>query len=69
MSKNKNIEEENKEEWTEEVEVAETHKPTIPVQKVSKVPHFPNAHQFGKGWLNNNFSNKQRPWRAAARWR
>lgn len=68
MSENKNLEEENKDETTQEVEAVEIHKPTIPVQKVSRVPSFPNANQFWKGWFNN-FNNKQRPGRAAARWR
>lgn len=68
MSENKNLEEEKKDETTQEVEVVETPKPTIPLQKVSRVPSFPNPNQFGKGWFNN-FNNKQRPGRAAARGR
>lgn len=68
MSENKNLEEENKDETTQEMETVEVSKPTIPAQKISRVPSFPNAHQFGKGSFNN-FNNKQRPGRAAARGR
>ena len=64
---NKN-EEENMQESSQEWEVQELQKPAIPVQKVSRTPSFPNAHQFGKGSFNN-FNNKQRPGRAAARGR
>jgi len=49
MKENKNIEEENQEEIPQEVETIEIPKPTIPVQKNSRVPTFPNPNQFGKG--------------------
>lgn len=49
--------------------IKEKEKPTpiaIP-NKVSRVPNFPNANMFGR-W-NNNTNNRQRPGRAASRWR
>lgn len=46
-------------------------KPTPPIpQKISKVPAFVHQNQFGKwGGFNNFSNNKQRPGRAASRWR
>ena len=61
------IDEKTNKEIVEQVE--EIQKPTIPVQKTLKVPNFPNGNHFGKWAPNFNMNNKQRPGRAASRWR
>lgn len=58
---------EPKNENSEKVE--EIKKPTIPKKPVSRVPSFPNPNNFSKWGFNNNFNSKQRPGRAASRWR
>ncbi len=49
----------------------EASKPAPPIpQKVSKIPAFVQQNHFGKwGGFNNFSNNKQRPGRAASRWR
>lgn len=47
----------------------EIKKPTIPKKPVSRVQSFPNPNHFSKWGFNNNFNSKQRPGRAASRWR
>ncbi len=65
-SQEDNIVEENIIEKKEEV--IKTN-PSIP-QKISKTPAFVHQNQFGKwGGFNNFSNNKQRPGRAASRWR
>ncbi len=68
MSENKQLDEELNQEETKEIENTEKQKPVIPVQKISKAPNFAHQNQFARGWFNN-MNQKQRPWRAASRWR
>lgn len=61
-------EEENNLENTEEV--VEKPKPvTLPNIQLSRAQIFHNPNNFGKWRQANNVNNRQRPWRAAWRWR
>jgi len=70
MNNKINTTEETNDELVEEIkETLELPKPIIPVQKVSKIPNFPNGNHFWKWVWGFNMNQKQRPWRAASRWR
>ncbi len=67
MTTDKNLK--NTEELNEEVVEKELHKPSIPPEKSHHAPSFPNPNHFWKWVWNFNMNNKQRPGRAASRWR
>lgn len=60
-----NAEEMDQKKWTEEE--AKVHTVPLPISK-PKIP-FSNVNRFGKGMQGNNVNNRQRPGRAANRWR
>lgn len=74
MTKHEIIDDENTSENIEnsneiKEEAKDIHKAPAIATKKSKIPSFPQNNQVTKwGWFNN-FNNKQRPGRAASRWR